>query len=319
MDIEAVRTFAAVADTGHFQAAADELRISQQAVSKRVAALERHLGVTLLVRTPRGSRLSPDGQVFLPHARKALTALDRAEHAVRPGSRPLRVDVLNRRIAPAQLVYRFYRAHADLDLDVVTLSHDNAAQAANAVLDGAVDASFRAIAADRVPAGIRAERLLDVPLELLVGPGHPLADADRVRPGDLVGHRIWIPGIEPGAEWAAFYAALSVAFGLSIDALGPHFGDDALMDTLADTASLATLIGSGDRYLWPERHDLRRIPVCDPTPIYPHVLLSRADDRHPTLAALRDHLRSAAAGFAARRVADDVWAPPWTVAESPKR
>ncbi|MEV5015149.1 LysR family transcriptional regulator [Streptomyces sp. NPDC053780] len=306
MDVEALRTFVAVAGTGQFQAAADELGISQQAVSKRIATLERHLGATLLVRTSRGSRLSLDGQVFLPHARKVLAAVERAEQAVRPGSRPLRIDVLNRRIAPAQAVYRFYRPRPEMNLDAVTLSDENAAQAAQAVLEGTVDASFRALPADQVPAGISAERLLDAPLEVLVGPGHPLANAPWVKPADLAGHRIWIPGIRPGTEWAAFYQALSEAFGLSIDALGPNFGDEALMDALADSASLATLVGSGDRYLWPQTHDLRRIPLREPTPVYAHMLLSRTGDRHPVLTALRDHLRSSR-----QCTPDDVWLPEW--------
>ncbi|MBL1065343.1 LysR family transcriptional regulator [Streptomyces sp. 7-21] len=311
MDVDALRTFVAVAETGQFQAAADELGISQQAVSKRLARLERHLGVTLLARTPRGSRLRLDGQVFLPHARQVLAAVERAERAVRPGQRPLRVDVLNPRIAPAQAVYRFYRDHPGTALDAVTLDGENAAQAARAVREGALDASFRALAAAQVPAGLRAERLLDTPLELLVGPRHPLADASWVRPADLAGHRIWIPGIRPGTEWAAFYEALSHDFGLSIDALGPSFGDEALMDALADSGALATLVGSGDRYLWPHSHDLRRIPLREPAPVYPHVLLSRAGDPHPVLAALRACLRAARP----RPEADEggVWVPGWVV------
>ncbi|MFF2118714.1 LysR family transcriptional regulator [Kitasatospora sp. NPDC058184] len=304
MDVEALRTFVAVAETGRFQAAADELGISQQAASKRIAALERHLGIALLVRTARGSRLSPDGQVFLPHARNVLTALTQAEEAVRPDNRPLRVDVLNRRIAPAQAVYRLYRSHSAMKLATVTLSTRNAAQAAQAVLDRSIDASFRALPAGQVPAGLRAERFLEAPLELLVGPAHPLADAPRIRLADLAGHRIWIPGIRPGTEWAAFYQALSAAFGLSIDALGPHFGDEALMDALADSAALATLVGSGDRYRWPRTHDLRRIPLHEPTPVYPHVLLSRSGDQHPVLTELRDHLR-----VSGPRTPDDAWLP----------
>ncbi|RFU85246.1 LysR family transcriptional regulator [Streptomyces triticagri] len=304
MDVEALRTFVAVAEAGQFQAAADEFGVSQQAVSKRIAALERHIEVKLLVRTSRGSRLSLDGQVFLTHAKKILAAVAQAEQAVRPGSRPLRVDVLNRRISPAQAVYRFYRSHPEMDLDAVTLSTENAAQAARAVLDGTVDASFRALPADQIPAGISAERVLDAPLELLVGPDHPLADAPRVSPAQLTGHRIWIPGIRPGTEWAAFYRALSEAFGLSIDALGPNFGDEALMDALADSASLATLVGTGDRYLWTQAHDLRRIPLHDPTPVYPHVLLFRSGDQHPVLTALRDHLR-----VSGPPTPHDVWEP----------
>ncbi|MEU1047729.1 LysR family transcriptional regulator [Streptomyces sp. NPDC005897] len=309
MDVEAVRTFVTVVDGGQFQAAADELGISQQAVSKRIAALERHLDVALLVRTSRGSRPSLDGQVFLPHARKILTAVEQAEHAVRPGSRPLRVDVLNRRIAPAQAVHRFYRSRPETDLDVVTLSRENAAQAVQAVLEGTVDATFRALPADQVPAGISAERILDAPLQLLVGPAHPLANAPAVRPTDLAAHRVWVPGIRPGTEWSAFYDALSEEFGLSIDALGPNFGDEALMDALADSASLATLVGAGDRYLWPQGHDLRRVPLHDPTPVYPHTLLLRTGDRHPVLTELRDHLR-----MTAPDPPGEMWVPRWACA-----
>lgn len=304
MDVEALRTFVAVAEAGQFQAAAEDLWVSQQAVSKRIAGLERHLGVMLLVRTSRGSRPTPDGQVFLPHAKNVLRAVDQAERAVSPGSRPLRIDVLNRRIAPAQAVYRFYRSHPEMNLDAITLSGDTADEAVQAVLDGKVDATFRAPSSSGFPPGIGSERLLDVPLELLVGPAHPMANESWARPADLVGHRIWIPGIRPGSEWEEFYRALSEAFGLSIDALGPHFGDEALMDALADSASLATLVGSGDRYLWPESHDLRRIPLHAPTPVYPHALVFRSGDRHPLLAALRDHLRTTQP-----RIVDDTWTP----------
>lgn len=309
VDLQALRTFVAVAETGQFQAAADDLRISQQAVSKRVAALEKHLGVTLLVRSSRGSRVSLDGQAFLPHAKKILAAVEQAQQAVHPQRRPLRVDVLNRRIAPAQAVYAFYRANPSTALDTVSLAEQGAVDAVRTVLDGSVDASFRAIRANQIPPGVRAERLLDTPLQLLVGPAHPLAGADQVRPEDLAGHRVWIPGIRPGTEWADFYRALSQQFGLTIDALGPHFGDEALMDALADSADLATLVGAGDRYLWPESYRLRRIPLRDPTPLYPHVLLTRAEHRHPVLDRLRDHLRAHRTA-----TADQVWTPDWVAA-----
>lgn len=306
MDLTELRTFVTVARTGNFQAAADDLKVSQQAVSKRIAALEKHLGVALLVRTPRGSRLTLDGRVFLPHARKVLAAMEQGERAVRPGSRPLRVDVLNRRIAPAQAVYEYFRHSQDAEVDAVTLDAQTPAQVAGSILEGAADAAFRAIPAEEVPAGIRAERLLDAPLQILVGPSHPLAAADRVRPHDLVGHRIWIPGIRTGTEWAGFYGSLADEFGLSIDAIGPHFGDEALLDVLADSAELATLVGVGDRYLWPESYDLRRIPLQDPVPLYPHVLLTRKDDQHPVLAGFRGFLRSRST-----QLAGPTWVPGW--------
>ncbi len=101
MDLDAVRTFVAVVDAGRFAAAADDLSITQQAVSKRIAALEKDLGVPLFTRSARGARLSLDGQAFLPHARELLSSAERAVASVRAGRRPLRVDVINPRIAPA--------------------------------------------------------------------------------------------------------------------------------------------------------------------------------------------------------------------------
>lgn len=305
MNIEALRTFAAIAEAGQFQAA-DELGISQQAVSKRIVGLERSLGVSLLLRASRGSRLSLDGQVFLPHAKKVLAALEQAEQAVRPGSRLLRIDVLNRRIAPAQAVYRFYRSRPGTGLDVITLGDESAARAVQAVLEGSLDASFRALPSDQVPEEIKAERLLDAPLQLLVGPTHPLAGKEQVQPADLAGHRIWIPGIRPGTEWELFYRSLSQEFELNIDALGPNFGDEALMDALAGSDSLATLVGADDRYLWPDSYDLRRIPLREPTPVYPHVLLTRAGHQHPVLSDLREYLRASRP-----QVDDEVWVPEW--------
>ena len=99
MDLDAVRTFVAVADAGQFQEAAAALSITQQAVSKRIAALEKDLDVRLFTRTARGAQLTIDGQAFLPHARELLRVAERAAASVRPGRRALRVDVLSLRIA----------------------------------------------------------------------------------------------------------------------------------------------------------------------------------------------------------------------------
>jgi hypothetical protein len=58
MNLEAVRAFVAVAEEGQFQLAADHLDTSQQALSKRLAALETDLGVRLLNRSAAGTRLT---------------------------------------------------------------------------------------------------------------------------------------------------------------------------------------------------------------------------------------------------------------------
>ncbi|WP_320671939.1 LysR family transcriptional regulator [Patulibacter defluvii] len=292
MDLEAVRTVVAVAESGQFQRAAAALSLTQQAVSKRILGLERELGVTLFRRTPQGAVPTIDGQAFLPHARELLRAADRALAAVRPDRRPLRVDVVGRRAGAGVLLHDFHRARPELALDVVALIAID--EALTAVRDGTIDASFRAVIDPAaLPADLAASAALDEPLELLTGPRHALADAEAVTPHDLRGHRIWIPGIVPGSEWGAYYDALGQAFGLTIDGLGPNFGTEPLLDALADAPELATLVGPRSRLLWPAGHDLRRIPVRNPMPVYPHALVRRRDNRHPGLDALRRFLDGA--------------------------
>ncbi|KQV93560.1 LysR family transcriptional regulator [Streptomyces sp. Root369] len=307
MDLDAVRTFVVVADAGRFQEAADRLAVTQQAVSKRVAALEKELGARLFTRTPRGARLSIDGQAFLPHARELLRAADRAAASVRPGSRALRVDVIGRRLAPAELLRAFHRTHPDIELDVVTLFDADAA--VDALRSGTIDATFRALphAPGRSTDGIESVRVYDEPVQLLTGPDHALAGARSVEPARLAGHRIWMPGLVTGTEWGTYYDDLAAAFGLTIEVTGPDFGTDPLLDTIADSPALATLVGELTRLVWPSDQDLRRIPVHGPTPVYPHSLIWRTDNPHPALAALRTHLH------ATRPEPPGVgtWAPGW--------
>jgi DNA-binding transcriptional LysR family regulator len=309
MDLRAVATFVASADAGQFQVAADNLAVTQQAVSKRIAALERELGVRLFTRTPRGALLTVDGQAFLPHARELLRAEQRAADSVRPARRALRVDVISRRIAPAALLRGFHAAHPGIGLDVVTIADSGTEAAAEAIRAGTIDASFRAVnvPARELPEGIRVMPAVDEPLQLLTGPAHVLAGARSVRPPDLTGHRIWIPGLLPGTEWAAYYDALAAEFGLSIDQIGPNFGTEPLLDALAGSPALASLAGEHIRLLWPAHYDLRRIPVRDPVPVYPHALIWHAGNPHPGLAALRGYVRSAGT----RHRGPGTWTPKW--------
>jgi hypothetical protein len=69
---------------------------------------------------------------------------------------------------------------------------------------------------------------------------------------------------------------------------------------------VATFVGERTRLLWPAGYDLRRIPVRDPTPVYPHCLLWRAEDPNPALARLRAHLARTPPG-----TGGSTWVPAW--------
>jgi DNA-binding transcriptional LysR family regulator len=308
VDLVVVRTFVAAADAGRFQEAATALSISQQAVSKRIAMLEKDLGVRLFTRTARGAQLTIDGQAFLPHARELLQVERRAADSVRPGRRALRLDVMSYRTAPAAVVRGFHEVHPEIELDLVTIV-DSAPAAIAAIEAGTIDASFRAVDSpvSRLPAGIEAMPAIDDAHQLLVGPAHPLAAARSVTLAELAGRQLWMPGMLAGSEWDLYYYDLAEAFGLTIERVGPHFGTEHLLDVLAESPTLANLAGEHTRYLWPDRYDLRRIPIRDPTPVYPMSLVWRADNPHPALARLRDHLGSGRA----EPPGIDIWKPEW--------
>lgn len=314
MNLEAVRAFVTVAEEGQFQLAAAHLGISQQAVSKRLATLESDLGVRLFTRTAGGTQLTIDGQALLPHARELLRMEQRAAESVQPGRRALRVDVLNHRTASSAVLRDFHQVHPDVELDLVTIV--DSAQAAIAALQaGTIDASFRAVGspASQLPKEIKAAPAAGDTHQLLVGPTHPLASARSITLADLVGQRIWMPGMLPGSEWDIYFDDLADAFGLTIERVGPYFGSEHLFDVLADSSTLAHLAGEQTRLVWPGHHDLRRIPIRHPTPVYPHSLIWHQNNTHPALGTLRNYLASRQG----KRPDAQTWVPAWAQPPTP--
>jgi DNA-binding transcriptional LysR family regulator len=82
MDTELLRTFLEVRNTRHFRRAADNLFITQAAVSARIKQLEQYLGVSLFERRRNNIRLSSEGERLVPHAEAVLQALARARQEV---------------------------------------------------------------------------------------------------------------------------------------------------------------------------------------------------------------------------------------------
>jgi DNA-binding transcriptional LysR family regulator len=85
--------FAAAVEAGTVQGAAEALDLTQSATTKRIQALERRLGVTLLTRGRHGVRPTEEGMALYPEARRGLDALAQAEQAVAGAraARPLRI------------------------------------------------------------------------------------------------------------------------------------------------------------------------------------------------------------------------------------
>lgn len=82
MDTDLLKTFLEVQRTRHFGKAAENLYLTQSAVSFRIRQLEQQLGVNLFVRYRNNIQLTPAGERLLPHAQTMLNALQRARQDV---------------------------------------------------------------------------------------------------------------------------------------------------------------------------------------------------------------------------------------------
>ena len=76
MELRQLHSFVVLAHRLNFTQAAEELAMSQPALSQQIQALERELGVRLFERLPRHIRLTPAGQGLLVHAERVLADVD---------------------------------------------------------------------------------------------------------------------------------------------------------------------------------------------------------------------------------------------------
>ncbi|RWX74495.1 LysR family transcriptional regulator [Neorhizobium lilium] len=116
--------FEAAARTGSVTAAANELGLTQSAVSRQISALERQLGVGLFLRERQTIRLTPAGDTYAREVREALRRISNASLNLRanPAGGTLNLGVLpffgTRWLTPR--IGRFLHAHPDVVLNLVT-------------------------------------------------------------------------------------------------------------------------------------------------------------------------------------------------------
>ena len=76
IETKQLQIFKTIVEVGSFTGAGEQLGISQSAISQQIRALEEELGVALLVRLGRSTRMTPAGEAFLRCARQVLDKLD---------------------------------------------------------------------------------------------------------------------------------------------------------------------------------------------------------------------------------------------------
>jgi DNA-binding transcriptional LysR family regulator len=121
----AMTTFLRIVEAGSLTAAADTLDTSLPTVVRTLAALERHLGVSLLKRTTRRIHLTDEGAQYLERCRVILSALQDAEEALvsqrsePAGKLTITASALFGRRHVAPIVYDFVRRHPQVSADML--------------------------------------------------------------------------------------------------------------------------------------------------------------------------------------------------------
>ncbi|MCS0601922.1 LysR family transcriptional regulator [Streptomyces sp. LP11] len=179
-DLAALELLLAVARLGSLGAAAREMGITQPAASSRIRSMERQLGVALVDRSPRGSRLTDAGALVTDWARRvveAAAAFDAGARALRD-RRDSRLRVAaSMTIAEYLLPGWLLALHAERPDTAVSLLAGNSARVAELLLGGEADLGF--VEGLSVPAGLDSAVIAHDRLIVVAAPGHPWARRRR--------------------------------------------------------------------------------------------------------------------------------------------
>jgi DNA-binding transcriptional LysR family regulator len=187
--IEQLEYVAAVARLGSFRRAAEELHISQPALSGSVRSLERELGVDLLERGRHGARMGSSGRELLPHLRSVLDAVDQLRLAAggqHRSVRLVRVGTVNAASGPllAPAIRQFRDRHPATQVEVVAGQRPDIQRG---VLEGSLDLGLvNYLDGDDRPPELVSTPLLTGRAVVCMRPDSTLARRDQVQVSDLL-------------------------------------------------------------------------------------------------------------------------------------
>jgi LysR family transcriptional regulator, transcriptional activator of the cysJI operon len=181
-----LRVFRAVAKHLHFRRAAEELCLTQHAVTQQIKALEQHLGVQLFDRSGARISLTPAGTMLLKYARKidelettAMAALSQFAGGQRGELRIGASLTIAQYILP-QLLGAFQQQHPQVRPYVTTC---NTEQVLEALVAREVSLGF--IEGPAMRRDVRTEVFLEDEIVLMVPPAHEWTERGFIEPEEL--------------------------------------------------------------------------------------------------------------------------------------
>lgn len=197
---EALSAFVAVADRRGFTAAARALDSSPPAMTRAVAALERHLGVTLFHRSTRAVSLTEEGSAFLDRARRILLDLREAEQVVTGGRSVPRgqlhvtAPVVFGRLHVLPAIVELLARHEGLSARMMLLDRNVR------IVEEGIDVAVRI--GPLVDSALRAVAIGSVRQAIVASPTYLARHGIPSAPVELVGHACIVgSGARVGSAW----------------------------------------------------------------------------------------------------------------------
>lgn len=184
MELDQLTYFLRIAELGNFTRAAEELAISQPALSRSIQRLEEELGMPVFVRKSRTLELTDAGQLLKSRARQIQSIVEdtKAEISDDGQSGRLRIGAIPT-IAPyflPEFLQQFSSQFPQAALIIYEETTDNLLKACS---QGEVDVALIALPVEAKY--LQYERLFEEELWLVMPPQHPLLDKKRIRVEDL--------------------------------------------------------------------------------------------------------------------------------------
>ncbi len=185
MELRQLRYFVAAAEAGNISRAAQQIFLTQPALSRQIKALEEEIGQCLLERQAHSIRLTPAGEILLREARELLQHADLVLERVRATGQGARLRV---GYAPSLAggilsgaVQSFVQKHPDARVELFDLSTQEMLAGLEAdTLDVAIT-----VEPERAARGLQWTPLVQVSWQLAVNHHHPLAGRARVTPAEV--------------------------------------------------------------------------------------------------------------------------------------
>ena len=190
MRIQQLEYATAVARFGSFRRAAENLHISQPALSENVRRLERELGVEILDRRRSGATVGEHGRELLPHMLAVIEAADNLKRAAdqsRQLSRTVRVGTVTAATVPllAPTIHAFRESHPSTQVEILTTQQ---AGIHRALLEGSMDLGLvNYLEGDDMPPEFESTELLRGRPVVCLRPDDELASSETISSADLWG------------------------------------------------------------------------------------------------------------------------------------